>query len=162
MSTAVDMLLDAAKSWSDQDFYPIFREMDEQPCRFVDGEITSHPDLEKIMLKAGSDGWLGNTFDYKDGGTQTPHVVANAANHIFEAANNHIPGYMGLTTGAADLIRTFGVQSLKDKYLPNMMAGKWGGTMCLTEPQAGSSLSDITTSASPQAHLQAPKEYRSL
>jgi len=51
--------------------------------------------------------------------------------------------------GAAELIIEFGVQSLKDAYVPNMLSGVWGGTMCLTEPQAGSSLSDITTKASP-------------
>lgn len=150
-SDSVDILLDSAKSWADQDFYPIFREMDEQPCKFVDGEITSHPNLKGILKKAGQDGWIGNIFDYEDGGAQMPHLVANATNHIFEAANNHIPGYMGLTSGSADLIRTFGTQELKDKYIPKMMAGEWGGTMCLTEPQAGSSLSDITTSATPQA-----------
>lgn len=147
----IDIMLDSAKSWADQDFYPIFREMDENPCKFVDGKITSHPALKNILQKAGADGWIGNTFDYEDGGAQVPHVVANAANHIFEAANNHIPGYMGLTAGAADLIRTFGTEELKNRYVPRMMSGDWGGTMCLTEPQAGSSLSDITTSASPIA-----------
>jgi len=148
---SVNILLDTAKTWSDQEFYPIFREMDENPCKFVDGEITSHPNLKRILKKAGDDGWIGNTFDYEDGGSQMPHTVANATNHIFQCANNHIPGYMGLTSGSADLIRTFGVQELKDKYIPKMMSGDWGGTMCLTEPQAGSSLSDITTSATPQA-----------
>jgi butyryl-CoA dehydrogenase len=123
---SVDILLDTAKSWSDQEFYPIFREMDENPCKFVDGQITSHPNLNRILKKAGDDGWIGNTFDYDDGGSQMPHAVANATNHIFQCANNHIPGYMGLTTGAADLIRTFGVQALKDKYIPKMMSGDWG------------------------------------
>lgn len=147
---SVNILLDTAKSWADQEFYPIFREMDENPCQYVDGKVTSHPNLRRIIETAGRDGWLGSTFDYEDGGTQMPHLVSNALNHIFQTANNHIPGYMGLTTGAADLIRTFGTQELKDKYIPNMIGGKWGGTMCLTEPQAGSSLSDITTSATPQ------------
>jgi len=146
---SVNILLETAKSWSDQEFYPIFREMDESPCEYKDGIVTSHPNLRKIMTKAGEDGWLGSSFDYDDGGSQMPHLVVNALNHIFQSANNHIPGYMGLTTGAADLIRTFGTQELKDKYIPNMIGGKWGGTMCLTEPQAGSSLSDITTSATP-------------
>ncbi|MEM9544569.1 MAG: acyl-CoA dehydrogenase [Bacteroidota bacterium] len=147
---SVNILLDTAKSWADQEFFPIFREMDEHPCEYKDGKVTSHPNLRKIISKAGQDGWLGSSFDYDDGGSQMPHLVVNALNHIFQSANNHIPGYMGLTTGAADLIRTFGAQELKDKYIPNMIAGKWGGTMCLTEPQAGSSLSDITTSAAPQ------------
>lgn len=147
---SVNILLDTAKSWADQEFYPIFREMDENPCTYKDGKVTSHPNLRRIIEKAGADGWLGSTFDYEDGGMQMPHLVTNAVNHIFQTANNHIPGYMGLTTGAADLIRVFGTQELKDKYIPNMIGGKWGGTMCLTEPQAGSSLSDITTSATPQ------------
>ena len=147
---SVNILLDTAKSWADQEFYPIFREMDENPCTYKDGKVTSHPNLKRIITKAGQDGWLGSSFDYDDGGSQMPHLVVNALNHIFQSANNHIPGYMGLTTGSADLIRTFGTQELKDKYIPNMIGGKWGGTMCLTEPQAGSSLSDITTSATPQ------------
>ena len=147
---SVNILLDTAKTWADQEFYPIFREMDENPCEFVDGKVTSHPNLKRIFKKAGEDGWLGSTFDYEDGGSQMPHFVVNGLNHIFQSANNHIPGYMGLTTGAADLIRTFGSQELKDKYIPGMLSGNWGGTMCLTEPQAGSSLSDITTSATPQ------------
>ena len=66
-----------------------------------------------------------------------------------EAANNHVTGYLGLTTGAANLIAEFGSQELKDTYLPKMLNMEWTGTMCLTEPQAGSSLSDITTSATP-------------
>ena len=66
-----------------------------------------------------------------------------------DAANNHLPGYPSLTQGAAELIVEFGVDSLKEMYVPKMLSGTWGGTMCLTEPQAGSSLSDITTKATP-------------
>ncbi|HCO84927.1 MAG TPA: acyl-CoA dehydrogenase, partial [Arenibacter sp.] len=68
---------------------------------------------------------------------------------IQEAANNHLPGYAGLTQGAAELIVHFANESLKKTYVPKMLSGAWGGTMCLTEPQAGSSLSDITTKATP-------------
>ncbi len=69
--------------------------------------------------------------------------------YIMDAANNHLPGYPSLTQGSAELIVEFGAQNLKDLYVPNMLSGVWGGTMCLTEPQAGSSLSDITTKATP-------------
>ena len=79
---SVNILLDTAKSWSDKEFYPIFREMDENPCKFVDGQITSHPNLNRILKKAGEDGWIGNTFDYDEGGAQMPHTVQNATNHI--------------------------------------------------------------------------------
>jgi alkylation response protein AidB-like acyl-CoA dehydrogenase len=142
-----EMLLDAAKTWADQDFYPYYREMDEKPVYFKDEKIYAHPILKKIFKDAGENGWLGMYFDAEDGGIQLPHAIANATNHIFEAANNHIPGYLGLTSGAAHLIASFGSAELKEKFIPNMLNGSWGGTMALTEPQSGSSLSDIVTSA---------------
>ena len=77
-----------------------------------------------------------------------PLIAHTAAIFIMEAANNHLPGYAGLTQGAAELIIHFANEELNKKYVPNMLSGKWGGTMCLTEPQAGSSLSDIITKAS--------------
>ncbi|MGI9542008.1 MAG: acyl-CoA dehydrogenase, partial [Cyclobacteriaceae bacterium] len=71
------------------------------------------------------------------------------AHFIFQAANNSAQGYTGLTLGAANLIIAFGNQTLIDTYVPKMYAGNWQGTMALTEPQAGSSLSDIVTIAEP-------------
>jgi alkylation response protein AidB-like acyl-CoA dehydrogenase len=146
---SINLLLDAAKSWADQDYYPYYREMDEKPVYYKDGKVHSHPILRSIFQTAGENGWIGPYFDYENGGTQMPHTLNNAANHILQAANNHIPGYLGLTSGAADLIATFGSEELKKKYIPHMLKGNWGGTMALTEPQCGSSLTDITTSASP-------------
>ncbi len=149
---SINILLDSAMSWADQDFYPYYRDMDEKPVYYKDGKTYSHPILKKIFTQAGENGWLGTYFDHEDGGMQMPHMLANATNHIFEAANNHIPGYMGLTSGAAHLIATFGNETIKQKFIPNMLSGKWGGTMALTEPQCGSSLSDIVTSAKPAAN----------
>lgn len=147
--SAVDIMLDAAKAWADQDFYPYYKEMDEKPAYYVDGKVHSHPILKKIFASAGENGWIGHYFDYEDGGAQMPYSVANAANHIIESANNNIPGYLGLTSGAAHLITTFGTDGLKKMFVPKMLSGQWCGTMALTEPQAGSSLSDIVTSATP-------------
>ncbi|MCZ2102399.1 MAG: acyl-CoA dehydrogenase [Chitinophagales bacterium] len=145
--SAFDMLLDSAKSWADQDFYPHYRTMDEQPAYFKDGIVHTHPILKKIFKDAGENGWIGMYIDQKDGGLQLPMTISNAIFHILEAANNHIPGYLGLTSGSAHLITSFGSDFLKKTYVPPMLSGQWAGTMALTEPQAGSSLSDITTSA---------------
>ena len=147
--SSVDILLDAAKAWADADFYPSYRSMDENPAYYADGKVYSHPILKKILKEAGENGWLGQYFDYKDGGMQMPFTVTNAISHILEAANNHIPGYLGLTSGSAHLIASYGSEELKQTYIPNMLNGKWSGTMCLTEPQAGSSLSDVKTSGTP-------------
>jgi len=72
-----------------------------------------------------------------------------ASNFIFSAANFPAAAYPGLTTGAAHLILSFGSDQLIETYVPSLLEGKWQGTMALTEPQAGSSLSDITTRADP-------------
>lgn len=146
---AFDMLLDSAKTWADQDFYPYLREMDEQPAYFKDGKVHTHPIVKKLFKEAGANGWLGMYFDTEDGGIQLPMTITNSVFHILEAANNHLPGYLGLTSGSAHLIASFGSDDLKKTYIPNMLSGKWAGTMALTEPQSGSSLSDITTTATP-------------
>jgi len=146
---SVDMLLNSVKDFSDKELFPYFREMDEQPAHFKDGEIVVHPQVNKYMKTAGEMGLLAGSFSYEHGGMQMPAMAAHASAFIQDAANNHLPGYGGLTIGAAELIAHFGSQELKDTYLSNMLSGQWGGTMCLTEPQAGSSLSDITTSATP-------------
>ena len=146
---AIKIFLDSVKDFSDQELYPVFREMDEKPAYYKDGKIIAHPAVGRAMKKTGELGVIAATFDHEDGGLQMPGMALLAAYFIMESANNHIPGYSGLTDGAAKLITTFGNQHLKETYVPNMLSGEWAGTMCLTEPQAGSSLSDITTTAYP-------------
>ncbi|GJM36209.1 MAG: acyl-CoA dehydrogenase [Saprospiraceae bacterium] len=144
-----DILLDSTKAYADKALFPVFKEMDEQPARFENGKVIVHPSVGQIMKDSGERGAIGSTFDYEVGGLQLPHVLHSAVTHIAQSANNSLPGYTGLTGGAANLIISFGEQSLIEKFVPKMMKGEWAGTMCLTEPQAGSSLSDITTAASP-------------
>jgi len=148
---AFDMMLDAAKSFSDKECFPYFLEMDEKPAYYDSdkAKVIVHPQIEKIVKVGAENGWIGCWFDYDRGGMQLPRTIYGSIFHIIEAANNHVAGYMGLTSGAANLINAFGSQELYDKYVPKMLAGEWIGTMALTEPQAGSSLSDITTSAKP-------------
>lgn len=145
----VEMFIDSTKEYADRELYPFFKEMDENPAHFKDGEIVVHPQVRKYMADAGEMGFLNATFDYDIGGLQMPSMAANASLFIQEAANNHLPGYAGLTFGAAELIVHFANKHLNETYVPKMISGQWGGTMCLTEPQAGSSLSDIVTSAKP-------------
>ena len=146
---STDILLDAVKDFSDKECYPYFKEMDEKPVRFQDGQVLVHPQIKTIMEKSGEMGMIGSTFDYEAGGMQLPTMMYQASYFIIDAANNHVSGYPGLTSGAAGLIISFGNEELKNTYVPKMLSGDWSGTMCLTEPQAGSSLSDITTTAYP-------------
>lgn len=147
----IDMLIDAAKSLADAEMFPYFEEMDHQPVRYENGTVWTHPQLKNIIQKCAEGGWISAPAKVEHGGMQMPDIIYTAANHIFHAANNGALGYIGLTTGAARLITTFGSKTLADTYVPKMFAGEWQGTMALTEPHAGSSLSDITTTAVPQA-----------
>lgn len=148
-SASVDMFLDSIKTLSDTELFPYTKDMDEKPSVYKDGGITIHPQFEKIFKQAKELGLIASIFNEEDGGLQMPNTLFHAAYYIMEAANNHVTGYLGLTTGSANLIATFGSKELKDIYLAKMLSMEWTGTMCLTEPQAGSSLSDIITTATP-------------
>ena len=143
---ATEMTLDAAKQLADQHLFPYYREMDKNKAYYKDGEVHVLPEVGESMRHLGSGGWISAMWDYDNGGQQMPSVIGNAAGLIFQAANGNMAAYSFLTTGAANLIRNFGTDELKATYLNKMSAGEWQGTMALTEPQAGSSLSDITTS----------------
>lgn len=145
----IDLLIGSAKSIADKEMYPFFKAMDENPVVYKDGKIHSHPQLKNIFKAVADAGWFSSTSALEHGGMQLPFTLYSAAHLIFEAANSSAQGYIGVSTGALELIETFGSKTLNDAYLPNMFAGKWQGTMALTEPQAGSSLSDITASANP-------------
>jgi len=146
---SVELFLNAVKDFSDKELFPFFREMDAQASHYKEGEIIVHPQVRKYMKKGGEMGLISALFDYNIGGLQMPNIVVTASTYIQETANNQLPGYIGLTLGAAELIVHFANTSLRDTFVPKMITGDWGGTMCLTEPQAGSSLSDILTTAVP-------------
>ncbi|MCA0237151.1 MAG: acyl-CoA dehydrogenase [Bacteroidetes bacterium] len=148
----VALMIDSAKALADRDMYPFFREMDEQGVHYAgDGVVWSHPQLKTIIQNAAEQSWISGEFPFDLGGLQLPQMVYNAAHHIFQAANNGTQGYISLTTGAARLIHNYGTPEQAATYLPPMFDGRWQGTMALTEPQAGSSLTDITTTAKPTA-----------
>ena len=146
---SLNLFIDSVKEFSDRELYPYFKEMDENPAYHKDGTVIVHKQVGTVMRQSGEMGIIAAAFNYEDGGLQIPFSALQAAVYIMDAANNHLPGYPSLTQGSAELIVEFGNEELKKTYLPNMLSGVWGGTMCLTEPQAGSSLSDITTKATP-------------
>jgi alkylation response protein AidB-like acyl-CoA dehydrogenase len=144
------MIIESAKQLADRDMAPYFRQIDEQPARYDgNGGVITHPQLRTIIRNASEQGWIGGAASLAHGGMQLPMMVFNAGHHIFTAANNGATGYLILTAGSAALINTFGTPEQHQMFVPKMYAGEWQGTMALTEPQAGSALSDITTTATP-------------
>lgn len=146
------MIVESAKQLADRDMAPYFKVMDEQHVRYDGkGGVISHPQLKTIIRNGAEQGWICGSASFDHGGLQLPMMVFNTAHFIFSAANNGAIGYLSLTAGAAALINSFGNKEQHDRFVPKMYAGEWQGTMALTEPQAGSALSDITTSATPQS-----------
>ncbi|RJQ84533.1 MAG: acyl-CoA dehydrogenase [Desulfobacteraceae bacterium] len=144
-----DLVLDASMKLAQKMLFPLFEEMDRKAPYLEDGQVKVHPAVRAIMKEFGEGGWIGATFPEAWDGEQLPGILHCACQLIKSSANYSAGVYAGLTAGAARLIHSFAAEHLKTTYLPNMMAGKWQGTMALTEPQAGSSLSDITTTAYP-------------
>lgn len=144
-----DMVLDAAMKLAKKLMWPAFEEMDREPPALEDGRLKVHPSVKALMREFGQGGWIGASFPNEYDGEQLPLLVVTACNIIFSAANYSAAAFPGLTAGAARLITSFGDNDLKQKYVGKMLNGEWQGTMALTEPQAGSSLSDITTTATP-------------
>ena len=144
-----DMVLDTALKMAEDLYKPYFEEMDRLPTQLVDGRVKVHPHVRTIMQECGAGGWIGAEFPYEAGGQQLPLTITLLSEFIFGAANYSAAVSAGLTNGAAGLIESFGTEEMKAQYLPKMMAGEWQGTMALTEPQAGSSLADIATTAEP-------------
>jgi alkylation response protein AidB-like acyl-CoA dehydrogenase len=144
-----DMTLDAVTQIADTIMYPVYRDLDRNQPELKDGKVAVHPKVGDYLKAMGEAGLIGPEFSFENGGQQMPGLVSACLGFILMSANNGMM-YTGLTSGAAGLIASFGSEELKKKYIEKMLAGKWQGTMALTEPQAGSSLSDITSSASPR------------
>ena len=148
---AFSLALEAARQVADQHLYPIYREMDRDKAYFQDGVVHVHPGLGAAIKAMAEGGWISAPDGYEQGGQQMPLMLLNACLSIFYAANANAASHPLLTQGAANLIRSFGDECLQETFVPKMYSGDWQGTMALTEPQAGSSLTDIVTTAVPTA-----------
>jgi alkylation response protein AidB-like acyl-CoA dehydrogenase len=144
-----DMVIDTACKIASGMMYPVLAEMDRQEPEYRDGTVKVHPVVREYLKSVGEGGWISATKPYDVGGQQLPNMLNFLASFIFSAANYSLGIYPYLTAGAANLIFSFGTQDIKDAYIAKMYSGTWQGTMALTEPNAGSSLSDITTQAEP-------------
>ncbi len=144
-----DMVIDTAMKMGKDLLKPCFEEMDKNPPRFEAGAVKVHPAVKRLMKECGEGGWISAVASLEVGGQQLPFTIGLIPTFIFAAANYSASNYPGLNMGAAHLIESFGSQEQKDTYIPLLFSGAWQGTMALTEPQAGSSVGDITTTASP-------------
>lgn len=144
-----DAILDVAEQIARERFYPHSADGDNREPVLVDGKVEIIPEVKEAISAFATAGFFGASHSEEWGGVQLPTVVSQAAMAFFQAANVGTSGYPFLTMAASNLIATFGSEEQKARFLPPMLSGHSFGTMALTEPQAGSSLSDITTFAEP-------------
>lgn len=144
-----DMVLKAAVELAEGLLWPVFQEMDRNPPEMLGNVVKVHPSVKTVLEEFGAGGWISATVPDVLDGQQLPHLIADSCQLIFSSANYSASAYPGLCDGAARLIENFGSKELYDTYVSKMRSGIWQGTMALTEPEAGSSLSDIVTTAEP-------------
>ena len=143
--------LDLSEQIANDFFAPHNRKADEHEPTFDGERVTLIPE-QAIALKALVEaGLMAAEHDEALGGMQMPLTVSKAMFAYFMAANVSTAGYPFLTIGNANLLLDHGSEEQINRFVRPMLAGRWFGTMCLSEPQAGSSLSDIRTRAEPQA-----------
>jgi alkylation response protein AidB-like acyl-CoA dehydrogenase len=144
-----DAALHSAERIAEEKFAPHNRKADLNEPRFENGRVNIIPEVQEALQAFRHAGFMAAAQDFELGGMQLPWTVAQACFAWFNAANISTAGYPFLTIANANLIRTFGSPAQRQKYLPSLLSGRFFGTMCLSEPQAGSSLSDIRTTAHP-------------
>jgi alkylation response protein AidB-like acyl-CoA dehydrogenase len=145
-----DLFLGSARRLARDALYPAYELMDKQPPRYEGGRVHLHPKMAGLYRQVVELGLVSASRPEEVGGAMLPMTVTVAANVYLMAANLNVVGLIGLTTGAARLIESFGDSDVRERFMTRMYAGEWTGTMALTEPQAGSSLTDVVTRATPR------------
>lgn len=144
-----DAALATARSIAEKFFAPHNRKNDENEPRYENGEAILIPEVKPAVDAFLEAGFLNAARSFEAGGMQLPTLLSQACFAHFQAANAASSSYPFLTMGAANLIESFGSEEQKQRFLQPMIDGRFFGTMALTEPHAGSSLSDIRTRAEP-------------
>ena len=154
--------LDTAEQIATDLFAPHNKKSDNEEPHFDGEKVSIIPEVKTALDTFSAAGLMASSQDYEYGGMQLPCVVDKALSAYFTAANVATAAYIFLTTGNANTLLKCATARQIDTFVRPMLAGRFFGTMCLSEPQAGSSLSDITTRAEPDFHdgPEGERQYR--
>ncbi|MDT7544248.1 MAG: hypothetical protein QOE99_358 [Actinomycetota bacterium] len=145
-----DGVLDLSEQIATRHFQPHNKKSDANEPTFDGERVTIIPEVKAALDVLGQSGLVSGGMDHDIGGMQLPAVISRACFAWFQAANVGTSSYPFLTIANANLLHTYGTPEIVDTYVRPMVEGRFFGTMCLSEPQAGSSLSDVTTRAERQ------------
>jgi alkylation response protein AidB-like acyl-CoA dehydrogenase len=141
------MVLKEAEKFAVNVIAPTLAEGDKEGCTIKNGKVSIPKCFHEPWKKFIEAGWLAPSESPEVGGQGLPRSIGFAVTELMGAANYAFMMYPGLTHGAAGLIETYGTEEQKNKYMYKMFAGEWAGTMCLTEPGAGSDVGASKTMA---------------
>ncbi|WP_077048405.1 acyl-CoA dehydrogenase family protein, partial [Pseudomonas sp. KK4] len=147
----VEAILEEAGKVTSKSIAPLSRGADEEGCHWADGAVTTPAGFPQAYRTYAEGGWVGVGGDPTYGGMGMPKAVSAQVEEMVNSASLSFGLYPMLTAGACLSINNHASEELKAAYLPNMYAGIWAGSMCLTEPHAGTDLGIIRTKAEPQA-----------
>jgi len=143
----VDMVVSEARNLAIKELLPLLKEGDEEGCTFNNGVVKVPKGFHKAYGPFREGGWIAMSDDSEWGGQGMPSTVALAANNYFNGANYPFMLHNILAHGAGKLVEKFGTEKQKGLFLKKMYTGEWGGSMLLTEPEAGSDVGALTTKA---------------
>ncbi|MBI7053688.1 acyl-CoA dehydrogenase C-terminal domain-containing protein [Pseudomonas aeruginosa] len=146
-----DAILEEAAKVTGGLLAPLNRSGDEEGAQWQDGAVRTPAGFREAYATYAEGGWVGLTGNPAHGGMGMPKMLAVQFEEMIYAANASFSLYSTLSAGACLALDAHGSEELKNRYLPNMYAGTWAGSMCLTEPHAGTDLGIIRTKAEPQA-----------
>ncbi len=146
-----DAVLELCEQLATRYFANHNKKSDANEPTFDGQHVTVIPEVQEALDAVAQADIIAMTMDQRLGGAQLPATVAQAAFAWFAAANVSTAGYLMLTMANANLLATFGTEQQIETFVQPMLAGRFSGTMALSETQAGSSLADITTRAEPQS-----------
>ncbi len=146
-----DAMLEEAGKITSQTIAPLNRNGDEEGAVWNDGVVTTPAGFKQAYTTYAEGGWVGLSGNAEYGGLGMPKTLGVQVEEMLYGANSSFALYIALTAGSTLALDAHGSEELKQKYLPNMYAGTWAGTMCLTEPHAGTDLGIIRTRAVPEA-----------
>ena len=144
-----DIILSQAQRFAAEKLAPTNQQADHQGCRIEDGQVYLPDCYEELYEEFCQMGLFAPVNNPELGGMGLPHTMGVALIELFISAHPSFMFTPGLTTSAAHLIEEYGIDEYVDTYCEKMYTGEWAGTMCLTEPQAGSALGSLTTAAQP-------------
>ncbi len=142
-----DMVLEAANKLAEKELAPTNKEGDEKGVKLENGQVKAPESYHKAYQHYCEGGWSALPVEEEKGGQGFPDVINISCLEVFGAANMALMMYPGLTIGAARLIDHFGTEEQQRMYMDKMYTGEWTGTMCLTEPQAGSDVGALRSKA---------------